>query len=435
MQQPIAIELVAYQVGFGDCFLLRFEYTDGWRHVLIDCGTTGMPESAERDQMLRIAQDIRDTCGGRLDLVVATHRHADHISGFATKDGEGSGDILAALATSAILLQPWTEDPAAAVDATGPLPDDRQGFDNRRKSLKAMQEISAAVVARLRPVAGREVPQALKDRADQLGFIGSDNMSNLSAVTNLMHMGKERIYAYHGLDVDLSAVLPGVKLHILGPPTVKQSAAIRSQRQRDPDEFWMKFNAMLGVAPDGRPFVDGPALFPDHPTQPYYQLPIKTRWFANRVEQADADQLLSMVRALDKAMNNTSLILLFEAGGKKLLFPGDAQIENWQFALERKDIRTLLADVDLYKVGHHGSLNATPKTLWKMFKRKGKHNKRDRMASVMSTMDHKHGHVETSTEVPRSTLVAALKSGSDLHDTRDCPPDALHLRPMRWELA
>ena len=24
----------------------------------------------------------------------------------------------------------------------------------------------------------------------------------------------------------------------------------------------------------------------------------------------------------------------------------------------------MLAEVDLYKVGHHGSLNATPKTLW-----------------------------------------------------------------------
>ena len=40
------------------------------------------------------------------------------------------------------------------------------------------------------------------------------------------------------------------------------------------------------------------------------------------------------MRTLDDQMNNTSLILLFEVFGKKLLFPGDAQIENWSYALQ-----------------------------------------------------------------------------------------------------
>ena len=72
-------------------------------------------------------------------------------------------------------------------------------------------------------------------------------------------------------------------------------------------------------------------------------------------------------------MNNTSLILLFEVNGKKLLFPGDAQLENWSYAVKDADdadaTRALLADVDVYKVGHHGSLNATPKKLlWEAFR-------------------------------------------------------------------
>jgi hypothetical protein len=58
----------------------------------------------------------------------------------------------------------------------------------------------------------------------------------------------------------------------------------------------------------------------------------------------------------------------------KLLFPGDAQIENWAYALsEPTDLhgmKKLLADVDLYKVGNHGSRNATPRTLWDGFKHK-----------------------------------------------------------------
>ena len=53
---PTSATLFAYQVGFGDCFLLRLSYDDGTRrHVLIDFGTTGLPKNAPRDQMQRIA--------------------------------------------------------------------------------------------------------------------------------------------------------------------------------------------------------------------------------------------------------------------------------------------------------------------------------------------------------------------------------------------
>jgi beta-lactamase superfamily II metal-dependent hydrolase len=78
--------------------------------------------------------------------------------------------------------------------------------------------------------------------------------------------------------------------------------------------------------------------------------------------------------AMDGALNNTSVILLMQAGKKKFLFPGDAQWEHWEYSLQRdkKDLK----NVDLYKVGHHGSLNATPKTLWKLFAKRGDRSKR-----------------------------------------------------------
>ena len=40
-----------------------------------------------------------------------------------------------------------------------------------------------------------------------------------------------------------------------------------------------------------------------------------------------------IVRAMDGALNNTSVILLMQVGKKKFLFPGDAQWENWEYAL------------------------------------------------------------------------------------------------------
>ncbi len=64
---------------------------------------------------------------------------------------------------------------------------------------------------------------------------------------------------------------------------------------------------------------------------------------------------------------------MIEAGDKHMLFPGDAQIENWNYALKVSDgskggptheeASELLKKVDFYKVGHHGSRNATPRTL------------------------------------------------------------------------
>jgi len=73
---------------------------------------------------------------------------------------------------------------------------------------------------------------------------------------------------------------------------------------------------------------------------------------------------------LDSATNNTSLVLAIEMspGGEVLLFPADAQVGNWlswqqlQWIL---DGNKTLAATDLlkrtvfYKVGHHGSHNAT----------------------------------------------------------------------------
>jgi hypothetical protein len=134
------------------------------------------------------------------------------------------------------------------------------------------------------------------------------------------------------------------------------------------------------------------------------------------------EQRLEIVRILDDAMNNTSLILLFEVGGKKFLFPGDAQIENWNYALKDSPAaaanRTLLEGTDFYKVGHHGSLNATPKTLWALFKKKGGVSKANRLRTAVSTMGGKHGSTARQTEVPRRTLITALEKDSSLFTTQ-----------------
>jgi hypothetical protein len=77
------------------------------------------------------------------------------------------------------------------------------------------------------------------------------------------------------------------------------------------------------------------------------QSPQWARWIIKSLGSARGDQLLQLVRSLDTAMNNTSVILLFECGGHRFLFPGDAQIENWECALGQKKFVKLLKDVTL----------------------------------------------------------------------------------------
>lgn len=71
--------------------------------------------------------------------------------------------------------------------------------------------------------------------------------------------------------------------------------------------------------------------------------------------------LEAMAFALDSAVNNTSLVLLFAFRTKRLLFPGDAQYGNWKSWLDDPGSAEILPDVSFLKVSHHGSFNATPR--------------------------------------------------------------------------
>lgn len=416
-KKPTHAKLFAFNVGFGDCLLLRFVYAGGEnRHALIDFGSMARSEHQQGD-MEDVANKIAELCEGELDLLVATHRHKDHISGFATKaNGRGSGDIIAGL-NPKLVLQPWTEDPDAAQDAT------RATMHGFLSSLDAMSSVAAAAH---RFSASRAGLSAETRRS--LAFVGEDNVKNPSAVRNLIAMGQnaehEARYLKFDDEVDLSDILPGVTLHVLGPPDLKQSDAIRTQRAKHADEFWHLRGATAETSHRG----DAPnPLFPDL----VEELPVYARWVAERASDVEGELLHSIVTALDRQMNNTSLILLFEAGGKKLLFPGDAQWENWEFALGQEKVRALLADVDLYKVGHHGSLNATPKSLWKLFRKKGGKSKKGRLRSMMSTLaGHHGGENDAPTEVPREPLVDELKAKSALETTEGKLEFAEHDIPL-----
>ena len=106
---------------------------------------------------------------------------------------------------------------------------------------------------------------------------------------------------------------------------------------------------------------------------------------------------LSVAVKLESAVNGTSLMMMFEMGKACLFFPGDAQNGTWKAALNDPEWRELMARTNFYKIGHHGSHNATPKefafdVLKKGFKA---------MASVQPIKMFKF--------IPKTELMTALK--------------------------
>lgn len=398
--------------------------------MLIDFGSTAKPKNAPKDLLMQIAEDIRSHCNKKINVLVATHRHEDHIGGFTTStdpDKEGTGDIIRSCNPDVVIM-PWTEDPKArtnAKHATG-VKGKGLGLVAFTDTLDDMQAVAASIT---------QEEKHLKfgfNRSGHLSFLGEDNLKNASAVKNLLAMGKAGralFVRYEDEPLDLKTELPGVTVRVLGPPDLTQRPEISSMRTKDAAQFWMLHAAAGSSNRTGQ--ANGEMKYVFQSAGPFAQTvptaahltPPHTRWFIRRLNAIRGSQLLRLVRVLDGVLNNTSVILLIEVGGRKLLFPGDAQIENWEYALSKPEVVEMLTDVDVYKVGHHGSRNANPMQIWEGFKkRRSKKSPDGVLQSFMSTLAGKHpgGHnpKDPNTEVPRESLVEALKKDSEHFSTQ-----------------
>jgi len=426
--KPSSLRIRTYQVGFGDCFLLTFRYSTEERHVLIDFGTTGTPDGNDKELLAAVAQNIKDATAGKLNAIVLTHRHRDHIRGFSTDARDGAAGTIIRSLKPDLVTQPWTEDPKAAKDATSalaPTTDRKKRFSAATRylcSLDAMHILADQMFESSNTF-------LLTGPHDELRFIGEDNLKNLSAVKNLQAIGKNARfgseYVNYGSKSKLGAkVLPGVEVKVLGPPTIDQHKAVATETSKN-DEFWMLHQQFWADQVNARSIDQrsrrnsGKRVAAD-----LTNVPIWARWFVRKARAVNASEALSLVRILDDAMNNTSVILMFTIGSKRFLFPGDAQIENWEYALkfapDKESNLKAFHDVTVLKVGHHGSRNATPKTLFREIVRDRKAGG-DKPQFIMSTMPGKHGHKENHSEVPRATLVKELRKAGSLKSTADLP--------------
>jgi hypothetical protein len=362
-----------YRPGFGDCFLLTFEERDCQVHVLVDFGVHSRGDIGTLE---RIADNIESETGGRLEIVIASHAHRDHISGF-----QAFGGRFAQFERIGEVWMPWTEDP-----------DNPKAVAIRRKHLALYPSLEEQL--RLR---------SHRNQTSELTQQALDVLSNLRGNEKAVHLlatafgtaGQVR-YLRHGDKAPRIGGLPGLSARILGPPQDHASLA-----RMDPPITERYFAGSKHASGDIRPFSglekrekdrDWPRLL--KLGQPVLGSKQKKRFQA--IVQSPPE---SLALVLDSVRNNSSLVILFQAAGRNLLFPGDAQWGSWQSMMSDPSTRDLLSDIDFLKVAHHGSHNATPRQFVEIL--------RSKIPAVMVSTQE-----EPFRTIPRAPLIKALEACS-----------------------
>lgn len=401
------IHVRMYRQGLGDCFLISLPKKDGGDfHIMIDCGVILGTTNAE-GMMQDVVQNIIAATGGRVDILVATHEHWDHLSGFVQAKnlfavaGKGSEDNRLRIGQ---VWFAWSEDPNNALARS--LREERaQKLNGLRAAAEKMRSLARELGETSSPIANA-VEEVLSFFGAAKGPTTGDALNALRGFSE----SKPR-YCRPADKPWTSDNLPGIRIYVLGPPedeTLIRKTSSSTELYQEGSSLALA-EAFFAVASsssgDGKKGQEIRDLY--YPFDSSYRIVLgdlkeragslavediqnQTVQFFNRYYWGkDPDSLYSDQRwrlidldwlnassefalQLDNATNNTSLVLAIEMvdSDKVLLFVADAQVGNWlswqnlSWKLDGDTIVTgpdLLKRTVLYKVGHHGSHNATLK--------------------------------------------------------------------------
>jgi hypothetical protein len=404
-----------YRVGFGDFFLVTVPTSAGDRYILIDCGvfkgTTGKGDIGSIEEAV---EDLFMTTGGQLALVIMTHRHADHIAGFSR------AKRFKEFKASMVWMPYWEQ------------------FNDAKDSAHNLQfdigELSTQLAMQFRGRTDKEAQQALDQLSNATGIDfnaapsaakkGGGNAAALDLLKNhLGDNGKKVKYYAAGDKPELPPELVGLSAEILGPPpqeakTFMPLTDFKKGVGQYLDSTTPGDSGAKAISPF-RPHwcADLDKDYPDKDANGRF---IKYPDIIKAVDNAQPDMLAAAANKIETFLNNQSLVVLFKFAGKNLLFAGDAQAGNWEHWLYKLDAPTndptkagslteesqqILKTIDFYKVGHHGSTNATPIPVVEAL---GKDHSGNGFVAMCSTQIGVYGKTANNSEVPRAPLMTAL---------------------------
>ena len=423
-----------YRQGHGDCFFLAMRKTNGSPfYMLIDCGLWTNSEIKNGQTIDKVIADIAEATDNKLDVVLVTHEHMDHVNGFAKKDPVTDLPYFHPIKIDQLWLA-WTEDGddqfandlrerfndtlLALMGADERL--DRAGLGMTTKNRALLRDLmsfetgeDAADMLRQRLHDIRLTKPGLSSR--QQGALAIEGITNKKAIKYLREKieGDPLFLRPDRGPYKLKSV-EGIRVYALGPPRdVKQLLSLEPIGDEGfhlaidgPTRSLLAATAGNGAGNSGRCFDPRFGISRkdvENGLEPYLRESIKSayghtaddtyltkdpKWISDYFvdhygktgnasapeiwRQIDNDWLAgseSLALRLNDEVNNTSLVIAIElpSTGKVLLFPGDAQRGNWiswaplSWTVGDKTVglRELLGRTVFYKVGHHGSHNAT----------------------------------------------------------------------------
>jgi len=425
------VKIRMYNTGFGDCFLLAFPAQAGdVFYMLIDCGVHQRFTDGEL-QIKKVARDIATATGNHLHLIVITHEHTDHTWGF-----RHAQEIFGQVTIDNLWLA-WTEDPEDNLAQYL-----KQLYGLQAAGLKAAvqklglvdQEYATALQALFEFEATANGP-AGPGKVDELEFLRQKSLKKLLHPQDYRTPGEAPI--------NLPGV-EGVKVFVLGPPrdpnlirSLDRACELYPALLALDENSYFAMAAMANVEKDTATDEDQSWVIRNRLFEKQYGIPaaeapenVENKEFFNLYygfsggegqgadwRRIDNDWLSSaeqLALSLNSKTNNTSLVLAIEFEGREvLLFAADAQVGNWLSwgnqswegqGLNGENLtgEDLLKKVVFYKVGHHGSRNAT-------LSRKGLEKMTNPDLVAMLPVNEKWAREEMGWEHPSPAVLARLE--------------------------